>query len=89
MANLQITCISKTNRPSAHEAISHVGGTWGRKTQQQTIVEIEGRINQFCTSVNGRSVWLVVGVSQWGNKYLKTEADGAGQNNLLSLPECR
>jgi hypothetical protein len=26
--------------------------------------------------------------SRFGNKYLKTEADGEQENNLLSLPEC-
>ena len=30
----------------------------------------------------------VVAVSRFGNKYIKTEADGDQPNNLLSLPEC-
>jgi hypothetical protein len=33
-------------------------------------------------------VWVKVEVSRYGHKYLKTEADGEGENNLLSLPEC-
>ncbi len=89
MMDLQITCINKTNRPNPHEAISHVGGPWGRKTQDQAIDEIDRGINRFYTAVRGNSVWVVVAVSPLGNKYLKTAADGLNENNLLSLPECR
>jgi hypothetical protein len=31
---------------------------------------------------------VIVAVSQWGNKYIKTTADGVHPNNLLALPEC-
>lgn len=37
---------------------------------------------------NGRAVDIIVAVSRFGNKYIKTEADGDQPNNLLSLPEC-
>lgn len=43
---------------------------------------------RFFVHVNGNSVWVVVAVSRYGNKYLKTEADGEQPDNLLSLPEC-
>lgn len=43
---------------------------------------------QFYVSVNGSSVWVVIAVSRYGNKYIKTTADGEHPNNLLSLPEC-
>jgi hypothetical protein len=42
----------------------------------------------FHVRVGGRPVRVIVAVSRFGNKYLKTEADGAEPNNLLSLPEC-
>ena len=42
----------------------------------------------FYVAVGGRSVWVIVAKSAYGNKYLKTEADGEQPNNLLSLPEC-
>ncbi len=42
----------------------------------------------FFVRRNSQSVRVVVAVSRYGNKYLKTEADGEQPNNLLSLPEC-
>jgi hypothetical protein len=33
-------------------------------------------------------VWVIIAVSPYGHKYLKTQADGEHPDNLLSLPEC-
>lgn len=88
----QIQCINKTDRYSAHDRISHVGGgspsRW-KLTQQQAIDAIEDGTWKFYVSVNGSTVWVVVSVSAAGNKYLKTQNDGEQPNNLLSLPECQ
>ena len=90
---IQITCINKSERDNPYERITHVGGgqtlvTSWRKTQPQAIAEIENGDSQFFVSVGGESVWVIVAVSQHGNKYLKTQNDGEQPNNLLSLPEC-
>ena len=44
----------------------------------------------FYVSLAGasKSVWVEVGVSRFGNKYLRTDGDDDTRNNLLSLPEC-
>lgn len=88
----QIKCINKQDRQNPHERITHVGGygtsQW-KLTQEQAIRHIEDPNGwNFWVSVSGKSVWVVVGVSRFGNKYLRTQDDGEDQNNLLSLPEC-
>ena len=89
----EVTCINKSDRDNPYERITHIGGgqtiiTSWRKTQQEAIAEIESGESQFFVNIDGKSVWVIVAVSRYGNKYLKTEADGEEPNNLLSLPEC-
>lgn len=88
----QVKCINKTDRFNPHERIKNIGGfdngkAW-KLTQEEGIQGIESGKWSFFVSVAGKSVWVVVAKSQYGHKYLKTEADGEQPDNLLSLPEC-
>lgn len=90
---VQITCIKKSDRQSAHERIQQVGGVNPDGTRwwlplDQAIAGVERGEWSFYVSVNGTSVWVIVAISASGNKYLKTQNDGEQPNNLLSLPEC-
>lgn len=90
---LEITCINKSDRDNPYERITHIGGgetilTSWRKTQEEAIAEIETGKSQFFVNRDSEKVWVIVAVSRFGNKYLKTEADGEDPNNLLNLPEC-
>ncbi len=89
----QVLCVNKTDRYNPHERITHLGGhnaggsAW-KLTQQQMIDGIESRKWEFYVSRGGSTVDVIVAVSRFGNKYVKTTADGEQPDNLLSLPEC-
>jgi hypothetical protein len=91
---VRIECINKTDRLNPHERIRNVGGrnpngTRWKMTQLAAIEKIEdGTFDFYVERPEGDTVKVIVAVSQYGNKYLKTTADGDQPNNLLSLPEC-
>jgi hypothetical protein len=87
----EIKCINKNDRYDPTERITHVGGFTDKRwklTQEDAIGKIERNEWQFYVKVDGKTVWVIVATSRFGNKYLKTENDREHENNLLSLPEC-
>ncbi|MBC7749030.1 MAG: DUF3892 domain-containing protein [Methylotenera sp.] len=89
----EIKCINKSDRSNAHERIVYVGGLnndgsrW-KLTQVAAIDGIESNKYAFYVNRGGQSVNVIISVSRYGNKYLKTTNDGEQPDNLLSLPEC-
>ena len=85
--------MNKRDRPNPYERITHVGGVTGTQwklTQEDAIGKIERSEWSFYVALPGsnKSVWVELGTSRFGNKYLRTEGDDDTRNNLLSLPEC-
>lgn len=87
MADVRVTCITKADRDSKHEGITHLGGNGWKWTRADVIASIEAKTNTFYTLVNGNrgDIGVVNGAS---GKYLRTHADGRWNDNLLSLPSC-
>ncbi|WP_390346442.1 DUF3892 domain-containing protein [Variovorax boronicumulans] len=89
----EIKCVNKSDRYDPHERIKAVGGvnadgTNWKLSQVDAIQHIEAGRYQFFVTAGGRFVDVIVAVSRFGNKYLKTVSDGDHPNNLLSLYEC-
>ena len=89
----EVKCINKSDRYNPHERIINIGGvnpngTRWKLSQQAAIEGIERGEWSFYVTRDGKTVDVIVAVSQHGTKYIKTEADGEQPNNLLSLPKC-
>jgi len=88
MADIIVTCITKPDRSSRHEHITHLGNSTGRWTRESVIGWIERKEHSFHTSVNGKVAYVGVVAPAQGPKYLRTYADNEWNDNLLALPEC-
>lgn len=89
----KVTCINKNDRYNEYERITHIGGlnhdsTRWKITQKEAIDGIESGKWAFYVEKNGHRVNVLVAISRFNNKYIKTESDGDKPDNLLSLPEC-
>jgi hypothetical protein len=64
------------------------GAHW-RLSEPDAVAAIEtGRWNFYVQTLAGRQLPIVVAVSRYGQKYLKTSADGLQPDSLLRLPDC-
>ena len=88
-----IRCINKIDRENPYERIQRVGGLnpdgrrWSQ-TQQQTVQDIDTGEWEYFVGEGVHRVKVVTALSPFGNRYIKTAADGQEPNNLLKLPEC-
>lgn len=89
MSTYRITCINKDDRQNPYERIKFVGlGGTEKYTQQQVVRWIDGGEHKFYVERGGKRANVITATSPYGNRYIKTEADGSEPNNLLSLQEC-
>ena len=87
MADVQVTCITKPDRNSSHEGITHLGGATWKWPRADVIRSIRAKTNSFYTLVGGRRADVGVVEGPHG-PYVRTYADGVWNDNLLALPEC-
>lgn len=90
MAEVQVTCIRKSNPERAHEHITHLGGPGWRWPVAQVVRSIESGDNVFYVMdlrTKTRSELTVVR-PEGKRAYVRTHADGIPNDNLLSLPPC-
>lgn len=89
----EVLCVRNSDRPNPHERITQIGGrnpdgkAW-TISQQAAIEGIESGNWSFFVRKAGHTANVIIAVSRWHHKYIKTEADGEQPDNLLSLPEC-
>lgn len=88
-----IDCVARSDRFNHHQRLRRVGGVnpdgarW-TISEAEAIAAIEAGRWIFCLDYRGRRWDVVVTVSKYGGKYLRTAADGLHPESLLSLPEC-
>jgi uncharacterized protein DUF3892 len=91
----QIRCVGRSDSMNHDRRIRRVGGInadgarW-QISEEAAIAGIEaGRWNLYVSRA-GRDVDIVVAVSKYGSKYIKTaDDDGLHPEGLLALPRCR
>ena len=63
------------------------GAHW-RISETEAIAAIETGRWSFYVNAAGRELPIVVAVSKYGSKYIRTPADTLHPDSLLALPEC-
>jgi hypothetical protein len=90
----QIHWITRSDRLNHHQRIRHIAGInpdgsrW-KISEKAAIAGIEMGAWKFYIADRGRSVDVIVAVSKYGSKYIKTRLDDLHPDSLLALPERR
>ncbi len=92
MVEYLIDCVTKPNRNSRHEHITHIGntaGTW-KLMREDAISMIDSKNHNFYTvdRVSNSKVYIGVVRDQGHAPFLRTYADKKWNDNLLAQPEC-
>jgi hypothetical protein len=92
MSEYKVNCVTKPDRFSKHEHITHIGNTtdqW-KITRESAISRIDSKQDEFYTVDSSTGKRAYVGVVREPGKapYLRTHADGKWNDNLLAQAEC-
>jgi Protein of unknown function (DUF3892) len=92
MKEYEVNCITKPDRFSAHEHITHIGNTDGKwtLTREAAIRRIDSNEEAFYTIDNNSGRRAEIGVVREIGKapFLRTYADGVWNDNLLAQRQC-
>lgn len=69
-------------------ALCHPGQWWSPRTKHDTISDIETGQHSYFVHAYGHGRVAVQVAHGLTGKYLRTDADGTGRNNLDDLPNC-
>jgi len=89
-----IGCVDRSDLLNHDRRIRRVGGInpdggrWNI-SESEAIAAIEAGRWGFYVARDGEAVPLIVAVSKYGSKYLKTADDPLHPESLLALPRCR
>jgi hypothetical protein len=86
MATTRIQYVDKTKH--GHEHITYLGSDTQRWSRREVVRQIEKDGALFYTFEGGKMAWLEVVSPAYGDKYVRTRADGVLTDNLLHLPPC-
>jgi hypothetical protein len=86
----QITCITKPDVHSSHEAITHVGGSSFYVTREQCADDIRFRRESYFVHVGLYQTSVeAYQRNNTGPWFIRTKQDNTQKDNLLSLLQCR
>lgn len=92
MKEYEVNCVTKPDRFSTHEHITHIGNILaGWKIERElAIKKIDSKQEAFYTVDRSTGRKMYVGVVREAGKlpYLRTHADGKWNDNLLAQAEC-
>jgi Protein of unknown function (DUF3892) len=89
MPEFQVTCITKPNRESRNEHITHIGNNtanW-RLAREEAIRRIDAKTEAFYTVDRTSGAKIYIGVVREAGRmpFLRTHADGKWNDNLLLI----
>ena len=82
----EVSYVTKDMSRDPYERITYLGGAGWQRSQPEVVQRIEQGLEDYYITLHGVPAKLVVELSRFGAKYLKTEIEGEEPHLLLSMP---
>jgi hypothetical protein len=83
---IEVAYVTKDMRRDPYERITHLGGAGWQRSQPDVVQQIEQGQEDYYILLDGIPAKLIVALSRFGAKYLKTELEVEEPHILPSLP---